>query len=278
MNVTSDAGMGPAWLDADTGSASIWRVRVVSLNVNGLRSAARKGLAAVLDDLSSDVVCLQEVRASPEQATGLAGNAYHENWNSAQRPGYSGVGTLTRERPDRVTAGSGHGEFDVEGRVLVTEVRGVSVLNVYVPSGTMGEARQAVKMSFLEHFLRFVSRLVATGRPLLICGDVNIAHRKIDLKNWRHNQRTSGFLPEERQWLSSLLEVGLVDVVRQLAGEETEVYTWWTLRAGARERNVGWRLDYQLATPDVAERATAFEVRRFPILSDHAPVSVDYDL
>ena len=278
MNVPSYAAGEAAGLDAIARSASIWRVKVVSLNVNGLRSAARKGLASVLEELSPDVVCLQEVRATQEQAAGLVGNAYHETWNPALRPGYSGVGTLTREPPDRVTAGSGRNEFDVEGRVLVTEVGGVSVLNVYVPSGTMGAARQAVKMSFLEHFLEYVSRLVATGRPLLICGDVNIAHTKVDLKNWRSNQRTSGFLPEERRWLTSLLEVGLVDVVRRLAGPETEVYTWWTLRAGARERNVGWRLDYQLATPEVAGKATGFEVRRFPILSDHAPVSVDYDL
>lgn len=253
-------------------------MRVVSLNVNGVRSAARKGLATVLADISPEVVCLQEVRASPDQASGLLGSDYHESWNPAQRPGYSGVGTLTRERPEGVTAGSGRSEFDAEGRVLVTEVAGVSVVNVYVPSGTMGAARQAVKMSFLEHFLQFVSRLVATGRPLLICGDVNIAHRNIDLRNWRRNQRTSGFLPEERQWLTRLLEVGLVDVVRHLAGDEAEVYTWWTLRAGARERNVGWRLDYQLATPDVAATAAAFDIRRFPVLSDHAPVTVDYDL
>ncbi|HEX7002370.1 MAG TPA: exodeoxyribonuclease III [Trueperaceae bacterium] len=253
-------------------------MRIVSLNVNGLRSAARRGLAEVLEEVSADVVCLQEVRASPEQAAGLVGNAYHESWNPAARAGYSGVGTLTRSRPRRVEAGSGRSEFDVEGRVLVSDVGGLLLLNVYVPSGTMGQARQAVKMSFLDHFLPFVSGLVAAGRPLVLCGDMNIAHRQIDLKNWRANQRTSGFLPEEREWFSRLLGAGLVDVVRRLAGEETEVYTWWTLRAGARERNVGWRLDYQLATPDVAERATAFEVRRSPMLSDHAPVIVDYDL
>ncbi len=231
-----------------------------------------------MGDVSADIVCLQEVRASPEQASGLVGNAYHENWHPAARAGYSGVGTLTLARPSRVAAGSGRTEFDSEGRVLVTDVGGVSVLNVYVPSGTMGPARQAVKMAFLDHFLGFVGGLAASGRPLVVCGDMNIAHRQVDLKNWRSNQKTSGFLPEEREWFSHLLDVGLVDVVRNLAGDESEVYTWWTLRAGARERNVGWRLDYQLATPDAAERATAFEVLRSPVLSDHAPVVVDYDL
>ena len=252
-------------------------VRVVSLNVNGVRAAVRKGLPALLDELAPDVVCLQEVRADPEQVPELA-VGLRASWHPAERKGYSGVGTLTRARPRRVRAGIGSAEHDSEGRVLVTELPEVTVLNVYCPSGTTGDVRQAVKMAFLDRFLGFVSALLAEGRPLLVCGDVNIAHREIDLKNWRGNQKSSGFLPEERAWFGELLGLGLVDVVRRLAGEETAVYSWWTQRAGARERNVGWRIDYQLATPDLAERAVAFDVPRFPVLSDHAPVVVDYSL
>src|SRR5690554_2511889 len=252
-------------------------VRVVSLNVNGVRSAARKGLPALLEELAPDVVCLQEVRADPEQVPALAAGLL-ASWHPAERKGYSGVGTLTRAEPRRVRVGMGCAEHDREGRVLVTELAEVTVLNVYAPSGTTGQVRQAVKMGFLERFLGFVAGLMDEGRPLLLCGDVNIAHREVDLKNWRSHQKSSGFLPEEREWFGRLLDVGLVDVVRRLAGDDAEVYSWWTQRAGARERNVGWRIDYQLATPGLAERAVAFDVPRFPVLSDHAPVVVDYAL
>ena len=252
-------------------------VRVVSLNVNGVRSAVRKGLPALLDELAPDVVCLQEVRADPEQVPALA-DGLHASWHPAERKGYSGVATLSRVAPGRVRVGIGSPEFDSEGRVLVTELPQLTVLNVYAPSGTTGEYRQAVKMAFLGRFLGFVAGLVSEGRPLLVCGDINIAHREVDLKNWRANQKSSGFLPEERAWFSELLGLGLVDVVRRLAGEDTPVYSWWTQRAGARERNVGWGIDYQLATPDLAAKAVRFEVPRFPVLSDHAPVVVDYSL
>jgi exodeoxyribonuclease-3 len=252
-------------------------VRVVSLNVNGVRAAVRKGLPALLDALAPDVVCLQEVRAAPQQVPELVAGMC-ASWHPAERKGYSGVGTLTRMPPRGVKVGIGDAAFDAEGRVLLTELQEVTVLNVYAPSGTTGEVRQAVKMAFLDRFLGFVAELLAQGKPLLVCGDMNIAHREVDLKNWRSNQKSSGFLPEERAWFSRLLDVGLVDVVRRLAGDDTPVYSWWTQRAGARERNVGWRIDYQLATPDVAARALAFDVPRLPVLSDHAPVVVDYEL
>ena len=252
-------------------------VRVVSMNVNGVRAAARKGLSSLLDELGPDAVCLQEVRAAPDQVPPLV-DGFHATWHPAERKGYSGVGTLTRAAPLAVRVGSGYPEHDREGRVIVTELPELTLLNVYAPSGTTGELRQAVKMEFLERFLGFVAGLVAEGRPLLLCGDVNVAHREVDLKKWRSNQRSSGFLPEEREWFGRLLDVGLVDVVRRLAGDDAEVYSWWTQRAGARERNVGWRIDYQLATPGLAERAVAFDVPRFPVLSDHAPVVVDYAL
>jgi exodeoxyribonuclease-3 len=250
-------------------------VRVLTMNVNGIRAAHRKGLAATLVSLDADVVCLQEVRADPEQVPAL-GLEHTAVWLPAERKGYSGVGTLTRQAPTAVATGIGSSEFDGEGRVIRTDLNDVSVINVYCPSGTTGEVRQAAKYRFLSLFSDYLDRLLAEGREVLVCGDINIAHQKVDLRNWRTNQRNSGFLPDERAWFGSLIERGFVDVVRALAGPDTAVYTWWTARAGARERDVGWRIDYQLATAGLAGRATGFTVLREPLLSDHAPVLVDY--
>ena len=250
-------------------------VRVVSLNVNGIRSAHRKGLGPFLAAADPDVVCFQEVRAEPAQVPELQ-LPHVAYWSPAVRKGYSGVGTLVRSAPARVVPGIGVDEFDLEGRVLRTDLADVTVVNVYLPSGTMGDVRQAAKYRFMTAFEGYVSGLIAEGRELLVCGDINIAHRPVDLKNWRSNQKTSGFLPDERSWFGTLLKLGLVDVVRELAGPDGEVYSWWTARAGARERNVGWRIDYQLATPGLASRARSFTIPRHPLLSDHAPVIVDY--
>src|SRR5690606_22605895 len=159
-----------------------------------------------------------------------------------------------------------------------TDLRDFTVVNVYAPSGTTGALRQAAKYRFLEQFYAYLRALLDEGRELLVCGDINIAHDKVDLKNWRSNQNTSGFLPAERTWFGSLLDLGFVAVVRRRAGPETEVYSWWTARAGARQRNIGWRIDYQLATTGLADRARAYSLPREPLLSDHAPVIVDYEV
>lgn len=266
-------------------------MRVLSLNANGIRSAHAKGLAPLLASLAPDAVCLQEVRAEQGAAPlpeGL-GECY---WHAAERKGYSGVATLLPRPAASCRAGIGLPEFDAEGRVLVAELDEtyagdlgrIELINVYVPSGTTGDVRQEVKMRFLAALVDFVQdrlRLAeqTPGFEVLLCGDINIAHTKLDIKNWASNQKTSGFLPEERAWLTDFLALGLVDVVRQLAGPETAVYSWWSQRApGARERDVGWRIDYQLATPRLAERARAFGIPRLPVVSDHAPVWVDYDV
>lgn len=252
-------------------------MRVLTLNVNGVRSAHRKGLESTLAAWDPDVVCLQEVRASTEQVPDL-GLRHVATWLPAERKGYSGVGTLSRLEPVGVTTGIGSAEFDVEGRVIRTDLPDATIINVYTPSGTSGEVRQAAKYRFMARFHTYLEELIAEGREVVVCGDINIAHDKVDLKNWRTNQKNSGFLPQERAWLSTVLDLGLVDVVRQLAGPETAVYTWWTARSGARERDVGWRIDYQLATPGLAATATSYTVLREPLLSDHAPVIVDYHL
>jgi exodeoxyribonuclease III len=252
-------------------------VRVMTMNVNGLRAALRKGLEATLRELAPDLLCVQEVRAMPHQVAPLDGFAA-AYWHPAERPGYSGVASLARQAVDEVTTGIGVPEHDAEGRVQRLDVGSLSVVNVYVPSGTTGDARQAVKMSFLNRFRDYLTALLRKRDEVLVCGDVNIAHREIDLKNWRANRQTSGFLPEERAFFGSLLELGLRDVVRDLAGPDTAVYTWWSSRAGARAKDVGWRLDYHLATSGLAARARAYQVLRTPLLSDHAPVVVDYEL
>jgi len=251
-------------------------MRVLTMNLNGVRSAVRRGIKEALAGFDPDLVCLQEVRAAQADIPAL-GLAHQAHWHPAERPGYSGVGTLIRAAPRAVTIGIGHEQFDKEGRVIRADLDGFTLINVYAPSGTSGEVRQQVKMAFLAVFRQYIGALIAEGRELLICGDMNIAHQPIDLKNWRGNQKNSGFLPEERQWLSDFLGLGLVDVVRQLAGPDFEIYSWWTVRAGARERNVGWRIDYQLATPGLAARARGFEIPRLPVFSDHAPVVVDYE-
>lgn len=255
-------------------------MRVVTLNANGARSACRKGLVGFLAAHDADVICLQEVRAHeadlPEALAALAG--YRSYWHCAERKGYSGVGLLARREPDRVECGIGHPEHDAEGRVLRADFGDLSVLSVYVPSGTSGEERQAAKMRFLGAILKRVVRLRDEGRELIVAGDFNIAHRRVDLRNWRSNQKSSGFLPEERAWVDALLAAGFVDAYRELVGPDAPHYSWWSNRGRARENDVGWRLDYQFATPDTAGRAREPRIAREPLLSDHAPVTLDYDL
>lgn len=245
----------------------------MSFNVNGVRAAYRKGFVEMVAATRPDLICLQEVKAHEVDIPALPG--YHPVWHCAERKGYSGVGTLSRQPADRTVCGLGF-DYDAEGRVLRADFGRVSVLNVYVPSGSSRADRQAFKMRFLADFYDHVESLLAAGRELVVCGDLNVAHRAVDLTNWRANQKMSGFLPEEREWFGSLLELGLVDVVRAHVGPETPVYSWWSQRSGARARNVGWRLDYQLATPGLASRVGHTEILKDPILSDHAPVVVDY--
>jgi exodeoxyribonuclease-3 len=256
--------------------------RLVSLNLNGIRSAASKGFVEWAQGVGADCMGVQEVRAQASDVAGrfdrvgtLAGHFHH-----AERKGYAGVGLYTRSEPSDVSAGFGHPEFDAEGRWLEarydTPRRKLSIVSCYFPSGSSGAERQAAKFRFLDvlypHLMRLKSR-----REFIVIGDVNIAHQEIDLKNWKGNQKNSGFLPEERAWMTRLLgDGGLVDVFRTLNGKP-EQYTWWSNRGQAWARNVGWRLDYHLATPGLAAKARREHIyldRRF---SDHAPVIIDYD-
>ncbi len=262
--------------------------KLTSLNLNGIRSATSKGVERWIEATRPDCICVQEVKAQAadvatrfEQLAGMQGH-----FHFAQKKGYSGVGIYTRHEPSDTIAGYGSPEFDAEGRYIElrfdTPARKLSIVSAYFPSGSSGEERQLAKFRFLE---AFHPHLMATKgeREFILCGDINIAHQQIDLKNWRSNQKNSGFLPEERAWMTKLLHTtapggGLVDVYRQLQPTATDTaYTWWSNRGQAYANNVGWRLDYHLATPALAALARTEHIYKDEKFSDHAPITVDYD-
>ncbi len=254
-------------------------MRLISWNVNGLRAALKKGLLGWLATAQPDVLCLQEVRAGPAQVDGEPWRAlgYQAYWHPAQRPGYSGVATLARAAPLACRMGLGEPVFDAEGRLLASDYAGFTLLNAYVPSGQRDRERVEFKLRFYAALLALIDGLHAQGRPVVLCGDLNTAHREIDLARPRQNTRTSGFLPEERAWLDTYLAHGLVDVFRALHPGQPGHYTWWSSVTHARARNVGWRLDYFLAS-----EALMPAVRRAEILpqvegSDHCPVLLEID-
>ena len=255
-------------------------LRIISANLNGIRSATSKGFLDWLATQEADFVCVQELKAQaaalgePMKAcAGLRGYFHH-----AEKKGYSGVGIYTRRAPERVVEGLGIADIDAEGRYLQLDYPGVSVVSLYLPSGSSSDERQQAKFSFMARFLPHLAELRASGREVVICGDWNIAHREIDLRNWKSNQKNSGFLPEERAWLSQVLdELGWVDVYRRLYPDATgDSYTWWSNRGQAWAKNVGWRIDYHLATPAIAATATVAAVYKAQRFSDHAPLTVDY--
>jgi exodeoxyribonuclease-3 len=256
--------------------------RLVTLNLNGIRSAATKGFVEWAEGLGADCMGVQEVKA---QAADIAGRfekvaGLDAHYHFAQKKGYSGVGVYTRRAPSAVITGFGDAEFDAEGRYVETRYdttkHKFSVVSIYFPSGSSGEERQAAKYRFLASIFPHLMKL-KEEREYVLVGDINIAHKEIDLRNWRGNQKNSGFLAEERAWLTHLFERGgLVDVFRTL-NPQPDQYTWWSNRGQARAKNVGWRLDYHLATPAIAAKAKREHIyleRRF---SDHAPVMIDYD-
>jgi exodeoxyribonuclease-3 len=253
-------------------------MRIITVNLNGIRSAANKGFYEWLAEQDADIICLQELKAQATDMTEqmLAPHGYHGYFHYAEKKGYSGVGIYCRTKPQQVTVGLGIAEFDAEGRYLQADFADYSVVSLYLPSGSSGEERQTVKFKFLAAFMPKLHELKTSRREVVVCGDWNIAHREIDLKNWRGNKKNSGFLPEERAWLTTLFdEVGFVDVFRQLH-PELEAYTWWSNRGQAWAKNVGWRIDYQIATPLIAQRATTTVIYKAQRFSDHAPLLIDY--
>ncbi len=255
-------------------------MRVITLNVNGLRSAASKGLFPWLAQQHADVICLQEVRAREDQFAGhdISLPGYHAAYYPAERPGYAGVALYSRQEPQRLVRGFGVSEFDNEGRYLEAQFPAVAVVSLYLPSGSSGPERQASKDRFLKKFMPHLRALRRRRRPYILCGDWNIAHREIDLRNWKPNQKNSGFLPHERAWLDELFdEVGFIDAFRHV-NDGPDQYTWWSNRGQAWARNVGWRIDYQVASPALAGAPRAAQIYKAARFSDHAPLIMDYEL
>lgn len=254
-------------------------MRIITLNCNGIRAAARKGLFDWLPEQDADVICLQEVRAPAEIVTDAVFQipGYSSHHLCAERKGYSGVALFSRRAPEDIVEGLGWTDMDPEARYLEARYPGLSVVSVYIPSGSSKDERQQIKMRFLDRFLTHLKGLRRKRREYVLCGDWNIAHKEIDLKNWRANRKNSGFLPEERAWMDQLFgPAGFVDAFR-VVNEEPDQYTWWSNRGQAWAKNVGWRLDYQVVTPKLKESVKNARIYTAERFSDHAPLIVDYE-
>jgi len=250
------------------------------LNANGIRSAARKRFFTWLEKQEADIVCVQETKAWREQLdeSVFHPHGYHCYYHDAAKKGYSGVALYSRRKPDRVLTGFGSREFDAEGRYLEAQFKDLSVVSAYLPSGSSSEDRQRAKFRFLSQFMPHLRALRRRRRNYVICGDWNIAHKQIDLRNWRSNQKHSGFLPEERAWLDELFDdVAYVDAFRSINAEPDQ-YTWWSNRGQAWTKNVGWRIDYHVLSPRLKGSVVSASIHKATRFSDHAPLTIDYDL
>ena len=256
-------------------------MRIITANLNGIRSAANKGFFAWLQTTEAEIVCLQEVKAQAADLTAemLAPLGYVGHFHYAQKKGYSGVGIYSKTKPDTVIEGLGAGfeDIDDEGRYIEARFDNLSVISLYLPSGSSGEERQNFKFDVMKRILPILKALSDSGRDVVVCGDWNIAHQEIDLKNYKGNRKNSGFLPEERAWITDLFVKDWADVYRVLHPNTTdECYTWWSNRGAAYEKNVGWRIDYQIATPNFAAKANTSQIYKAQKFSDHAPLIIDY--
>ena len=254
-------------------------MRIITVNVNGIRAAARKGFFDWLGKQNADVVCLQETKAQIHQLSDpqFHPEGYHCYYHDAQKPGYSGVALYCRQQPDAVIVGMGNDEFDAEGRYIEAQFGKLSVVSLYLPSGTSGDVRQEVKYRCMDFIEARLQQILDDGREFIVCGDWNIAHKNQDIRNWKGNQKNSGFLPEERAWLDKLFgELKFVDAFRELPQAEHE-YTWWSNRGQAWANNTGWRIDYHILSPNLQGTVKATDIYRDERFSDHAPLTVDYD-
>lgn len=248
-------------------------MEIVTFNVNGLRAILKKGFMEWFKDKSPDILCLQEIKSSKDQLKGeiVEVEGYHAHWNSAQKPGYSGVVTLSKEEPLDVQFGMGIERFDTEGRLIRTKYPDFTLLNVYFPNGKMSDDRLKFKLDYYDTFLQFIEVLRKQGEELIITGDFNTAHKEIDLANPKENEKYSGFLPIEREWMDKFESCGYIDTFRYFH-PEGEQYTWWTYRFKARERNIGWRIDYFFVSPGLIDKIVDSIILKDVYGSDHAPI------
>jgi exodeoxyribonuclease-3 len=252
-------------------------MKIITANTNGIRAAARKGFFEWLEKQHADVVCIQETKAQVHQLEDPIFHPMHSYYHDAQKKGYSGVAIYTKYKPDRVIEGMGNEEFDAEGRYIEAQFGNLSVISLYMPSGSSKEERQLAKYRCMDFFLPKLKKMKESGRDYIICGDWNIAHKNEDIKNWKGNQKNSGFLPEERAWLDTIFdEVGFVDAFRELEQEEHS-YTWWSNRGQAYANNTGWRIDYHILSPGLKGTVKKTEIYKKEKFSDHAPLIIEYD-
>ena len=252
-------------------------MKIISWNVNGLRATISKNAFGPVFELNPDVLCLQEIKVKPEQLSKEQTETFEgfeAIWNSADRPGYSGVSTFTKQAPDLVGMFLGDERFDVEGRLIRTDFGNKALFNLYVPNGQRDQGRLDFKLDFYAALLGVCDQLHTSGKQVILFGDMNTAHKPIDLKNPKQNEKTSGFLPEERAWIDRFLEHGFVDIYREMHGDRVQ-YTWWTYITNARARNVGWRLDYFLVSKDLVGDIENVEIYDQIIGSDHCPIGLE---
>ena len=253
-------------------------MRIVTYNVNGIRAAMGKGLIDWIKQTDPDVLCLQEVKATPEQVGvfELEELGYHHYWYPAQKKGYSGVAIFTKIKPKNVVYGCGIAEYDFEGRVIRADFDDFSVMSVYHPSGSSGDERQAFKMKWLNDYTNYINEVKKTQPDLILSGDFNICHKAIDIHNPKSNANTSGFLPEEREWMEQFINTGFIDTFRHF-NQEPHQYSWWSYRAGSRDKNLGWRIDYNLASESLASRLKRSIILPEAKHSDHCPVLLEIE-
>ena len=251
-------------------------MKIITYNLNGIRAAMSKGLIDWISQVSPDVLCVQEIKANPDQVGVFEFEelGYHHYWYPAQKKGYSGVAIFTKQKPKHIEYGCGIKEYDDEGRILRIDFEEFSVMSVYHPSGSSGDLRQAFKMEWLGAFLNYINQLKATYPKLVICGDFNICHKAIDIHNPKSNANTSGFLPEEREWMEQFINSGFVDSFRHF-NQEPHQYSWWSYRAGSRAKNLGWRIDYNFVTDNLKNRISRSVILPSAIHSDHCPVLLE---
>ena len=253
-------------------------MKILSWNVNGIRAADKKGLFEWFKTISPDILCLQEIKALPEQVPQHLRNTpgYNIFFNSAERKGYSGVATFTKEKPTGVKKGFGIEKFDIEGRVLITEFPSFTLFNIYYPNGKKNQERLDYKLDFYDTFLGYADNLKAEGKNIVVCGDFNTAHKEIDLSRPKENSKISGFLPVERAWIDTFIDHGYVDTFRHF-NKEPNQYNWWDMKSGARERNVGWRIDYFFVNKEFLPHVKKAFIMQAVMGSDHCPIGIEVE-